>query len=161
MKGLIVLFVVGVSAALLTVAVLNKSANNDSQAFAIGFGDESGGQVEMDLVVGMLIAKNEPPRTDPESGTVYWDDWVTEHFQLYDSGRRSVPLKRISHSSLIPDHKAGGGAEFFLQARLTPGQEYTYVYIPLKDETRNYQWVFTAPSGRETRRPIFELVDLD
>lgn len=159
MRGLVILFVIGVVGSVATVLILKKTTDETTIAITMGFGEGKDNQIEMNSVVGFIHKEREAPRSDPVSGTIYWDDWVDEHFQLFDSGRQSVPLMRVSNSSIIPDRKAGSMVEFYLSAKLTPGEEYVYEYIPVKSENRKFRHIFIAPSAKETCRPNFELVE--
>jgi hypothetical protein len=160
MRGIVIMFIIGIVASVVTVVTLKKSAGEDSIGIAMGFGDVYKDQIEMNSAVGMGTKQKDPPRSDPISGTIFWEDWVEDHFQLFDGSRQRVDLKRIANSSIIPDRKVGGaGAEFFLSAKLTPGEEYVYEYIPIKAENKRFRHTFTAPAGKETTRPSFKLVE--
>ncbi|HWL94529.1 MAG TPA: hypothetical protein VNT79_13475 [Phycisphaerae bacterium] len=159
MKGLVILFVIGVLAAIGSVFVLKEAASDDSRPIAMGFDAPGNGEIEMNLVVNMVHVKQDPPRQDPNSNKVYWNEWVDEHFKIYDSRRQAVELSRVGSTTLIPPDKLGAGVEFFLKGMLKPGEEYQLDLTPIPSEGKIYRCTFTAPNKKDTMRPNLDLVD--
>lgn len=159
MRGIIGIFIVGIIACVGAVMMMKKSAAEDSIAIAMGFGEGKDNQIEMNSVVGNFLVMKDPVRVDRVTGRDFPDEWVEEHFQLFDSNRQRVPLMRLANSSIIPDSKSGANVWHFLGAKLNVGEEYTYEYVPKKNEKTRYRMVFTAPAAKDTWRKNFMLVE--
>ncbi|MBN2561408.1 MAG: hypothetical protein JXQ75_10810 [Phycisphaerae bacterium] len=159
MKGLIGLAVIGVIGVGLTLWLTVWSASDPGIGIAHAFGEPTDGAIQLHVVVDMGMPIREPPRSNLK-GTVFWDEWVEEHFVLRDDSGEKLEFQRRSSSTLIPDHKAGGTPEFYLMTKVRPGVSYTFDYIPRKAEPLRYRRTFVAPAeGQQMRRQTFEPVE--
>ncbi len=155
MKGIIGLFVVGIIACVASVVILGKTSEDQGYSTAVGFGEPYEGKTHLNLAVGMLTPRKDPPKSDAR-GNPRWQEWVKDHYKLYDNNRQEVEVNQIGGSSIIPDHKAGN-PEFFVAATVNVGETYTMEYIPVRKQKTRYVWKFTVPSAKKTERPNFEL----
>lgn len=111
----------------------------------IAFGNVAGGQVEMNLVVGIVLANVIRAKEGGQAKTR--EQWIADHFVLKDSSGQPVKLTWQNNSALIKPVDVGpmvGTEECFLAGKLKPGESYTFEYIESPNRTCRYQ--FTAPA---------------
>ncbi len=119
----------------------------------IAYGNVAGGQVDMDVLLGVVMA-HRTRQKDPPNAQRTADEWVRDHFVLTDSRGQKVPFARQSSSKLIKAHEVQqlvGTEEFFLAAKLKVGESYTFDYM-LDPQGRPYRYRFTAPAKAEKVR---------
>jgi hypothetical protein len=146
MKGLGGLFIFG---ALVLVGGLYMQAKLFSDAgrpLQLAYEAIDDTEVEMALVVPIVMPAADRPRAN-ERGFVLWDEWVEDHFQLYDSSDNLLPLRRSNHCRFIPARKVIGTEEFFLSAKLMSGQDYVFECVPVQAKSKRYRYSFTAPAS--------------
>ncbi len=131
------------------------TTTSDTESAAINiplaFGNVSGPQVDMHIVVGVALA-NVSAAKDPSLKSKSWDDWIRDHFSLTDSAGKKVTLRRQSSSKVIKAHEVAqvvGTEEFFIVANLKVGQRYTLDYIGDVTTRKTYRCEVTAPSAPE------------
>ena len=111
----------------------------------IAFGNATGGQVEMDVVVGIALAN--VIRAKEGGQTKTHEQWIQDHFVLKDSSGQTVKLAWQYNSALVKPVDVGpmvGTEECFLAGKLKPGGSYTFDYIEAPGRICRYQ--FTTPA---------------
>lgn len=130
---------------------------HDTFAVPIAFGFTDAETIEMQAVASMGMTVTEPPRVEPVTGKVLWEEWIEEHFEVRDAGGNRVKLALRSSSDMIPKHKIVGTPEGYLTGRLQKGAAYTFDYIPKRLESKRYRYAFTAPDAEwEVERISFK-----
>ncbi len=156
MKGLIILFVVGVAACGVIVWLTQWGMSDPGIGVALAFGNPDEGTIEMHVAIDMGMPRRERPRANIK-GTLLWDEWVADHFDLRDGNGQPVEITRIGYSMLIPEQKVGGAPEFYLKAVLQGGVSYTFDYIARKADAHLYRRTFVAPADtQQMKRWNFE-----
>jgi len=119
----------------------------------MAFGEPKDGSMEMHGIIGVVLAnksrKNEPLAKDKPVG---WNDWVKTHCILKSASGEQVPVTRTNGSNLIRSHETQamvGTEEFFLTAKVKPGQAYTFDYIIEVPEPVTFRCQFTTPQAAE------------
>lgn len=139
-----------------TVYWMSASAGGgqgEAVPFQVAFGKPGAGGIEMHVVIGVVTANRDRQSKDGE--LLSWDEWVTGHFELKDSGGNVLPLERRNNSNAITQNQVIGTQEFFLVATLAPGQAYALEYAPeMKSPAVRYRHSFTAPASAEKVRMV-------
>ncbi len=124
----------------------------------LAFGNPAGGEIDMDIVVGVLMA-NTDRMHQVEDGRFTWEKWISAHFKLEGSAGM-MPLKRINNSAVIQEKELRGTQEFFMTTKLQIGQSYMLDYIPVAGQLKRYRYSFTAPGATaKVKNVTFELVE--
>ena len=173
MKGLVILFIIGVIGCVVTVWIVHYMGTDKGTLIGVAFDSARSDSIEIHWAVPMGMLKVEGPRVDEgktvtrKDGSTYqvparvhWDEWVTEHFQLRDSSGKTVELSRKSYSKQFDGAKGYSLVEFFLVGKLTPGREYKLDYKPKRAEAKCYRRALAAPKGdTKAKRLTFEPVE--
>ncbi|HOW72421.1 MAG TPA: hypothetical protein PKY77_17620 [Phycisphaerae bacterium] len=121
------------------------------------FGNLKDGSIDMHAIIGVTLAhksrKNEPLIEGKPKG---WNDWVKTHCILKSSSGEQIAVNRTNGSKLVRMHEIQqmvGTEEFFLEAKLKPGQAYTFDYIIEAPEAMIFRCQFTAPQADEKVKP--------
>lgn len=146
MKALGGLFIFGVLVLVGTLYMQAKLFEDHGVSLQIAYDALNDSEVELNLVVPITFPAIDPPRMN-EKGKITWEDWIDDHFQLYDAGDNLVPLKRSNNCRIIPRHKIVGTEEFFLKAKLKAGEDCVFEYVPKLSKGKRYRYRFTAPAG--------------
>jgi len=119
-----------------------------------------GEQAKLHVSVGILVIKKDGLRRI--NGRLQsWSEWTDDHFLLRDAAGEKVNFTRTNFSDILPE-KIAGPFEFFLEAQLRPGQQYTLGFVPFVDDGRRFEYAFTAPTaGKEAEKVACELVESD
>jgi hypothetical protein len=133
MKAVFVLSLVIFAGLLVYYFVGMPKDSGPTLAIPIAFGAPTGGEIEMNAIIGVVLAhksrKDERlSPTQPKS----WDQWIDTHCIIKSASGQQVKLRRTVNSTIIPfpDVQATVGTEeFFLSARLKAGTAYTFDYI--------------------------------
>ena len=124
----------------------------------LAFGNPAGGEIDMDIVVGVLMARSDPMH-QVEGGRFTWEKWISVHFKL-EGSVGMMPLKRINNSAVIQEREVRGTQEFFMTTRLQIGQSYMLDYIPVAGQLKRYRYSFTAPGATaKVKNVTFEMVE--
>ena len=161
MKGLLVMLVLAlIFAGVVIWYTSHQMGDTPDEYIAIAFGDPAQDTIQMDMAVSIAMPRREPPRIDPQTGAVYWDEWVEKHFVLKDSAGVPVRFQRFSLSRLMTDQEVGGSPEFFLKCRLKKDAPYVFVYIPVIGGGEAFRYEFTAPADTVyMERARFRLIE--
>jgi len=173
MKGLVILFIVGIIGCVVSMWIVGHMGTDKGTLIGVAFGNAGSDSIEVHVAVPVGMLAVEGPRVDEggivtrEDGstyhvepTVHWQEWVGEHFQLCDRSGKMIELSRKSHSKQFDGAKGYSLVEFFLAGRLAPGQEYTLDYKPKRAEPKCYRRAFAAPEGgTKAKRVKFEPVE--
>jgi len=124
---------------------VNKITTQDSFLVSLAFGFPKDEDIEMHVVISMGMTALEAPRLDPLKGTINWDAWVDEHFDLRSASGDAVKLFYKTGSDVVPANKIRGAAEGYVFGKLKRGVEYTLDYIPKRAEPTRFRHTFTAP----------------
>ena len=144
---------VGLIVILLLVAggwwAANKISGQHNYWIATAFGVPHKGDIEMNAIVSRPMADLEPPRVDPETFKVLWQEWTDRDFELRDASGMPVKItfRESTDRCIIPTGKIVGAPVGYILARLKQGTNYTFDYIPKFQEPEQYQHAFTAPTG--------------
>jgi len=130
----------------------------------LAFSAPSAGASEMHVIVGVRLAN--PVRAkdaDRDGGKVKsWDDWVRLHFALVGPDGKPVPLERRNHSKIIKPLEVAnmvGTEEFFLVAKVRPGQTYTLQFTERPPNGRPCAAQVTVPpQAQAVRRYLLQPV---
>lgn len=159
MKGLITLAVLAglfVTGAYWFIGKYVTSDTGEMIAFACG--NPNGEQQEIQIAIPIAFPRREPPRTNPENGYVFWDEWILEHYAVIASTGERVTLVRQHNANLLPDAKVGT-PDSYLVGNVKTGVEYRFDFMPSLAEGKCYRRVFTVGAdGVPFRRENFELV---
>jgi hypothetical protein len=112
----------------------------------IAFGKPEGGQVSMDVVLGVVLA-NRARKQDPTTNYKSEDGWIRAHFVVTSSKGQTVPLARQTSSRLVKPHEVAqmvGTEEYFVAGRLKAGESYTFDFFEVPGASP-YRCQFTAP----------------
>lgn len=158
MKVLGGFFVFGILVLVGSLYMQAKLFSDQGVSIQIAFEAVDDRRVELNLVLPVTFPAVDPPRMN-DKGKITWEDWIADHFQLYDAGDTVVPLKRSNHCKIIPRHKIVGTEEFFLKAMLEPGLDYVFEYVPKLSKKKRYRYAFTSPAmNTEVQMCAFEPV---
>lgn len=160
MRGIIGLVIV------LCIGVFFGSKFLSEEAFAdrghwlaVAFTVPTGGMIQAQLGVPVSAPLNDPPETN-SMGIQLWDQWIADHFMLYDAAGTRIPLMKLGTSAMFQKEVAAGAPDMVLWAEVKQGGEYKFEYRPKSYEPNRYQHTFTAPSEEvKVRRVSFELVE--
>lgn len=137
------------------VTSLPKSSG-PSLTIPIAWGNASGNQIEMNAVIGVALAhksrKNEPGSVGK---TKNWDEWVDTHCIIKSASGGPVKVSRRAESSIIPYRDVQqmvGTEEFYLSAKLKPGESCTFDYIIENPKPETYRCQLAAPAQAEKAR---------
>jgi hypothetical protein len=144
-KSLISILIVGTAVFLLT-GCEGETANK--LPVAIAFGTPPSGLYEMHIGVDFGMTRTEGPRLS-RVGSLMWDEWIEDHFELLDSAGQRVRLSRANNSRLMPASKLPGTFEFYLSAPIQQEAAYQLTYTPRREELRKYRHKFIAPVGQK------------
>ena len=140
--------------------VVNNITTKDSFQVAMAFGIPDDGAIEMNAIVSLAMEGLDPPRVDPKTMKVLWQEWADQHFDLRDAAGTSVDVffRKGTERSIIPSGKILGAPQGHLFAKLQQGTDYTFDYVPKKNEDATYQLNFTAPTDdTPVERLVFDL----
>lgn len=122
----------------------------------IAWGNPAAGQVEMNAVIGVVLAQKS--RQGEKGGLtkpMNWDEWIDKHCVIRGPSGETTKVRRQANSLLIPHRDVQemvGTEEFFLAARLKPGTSYTFDYIIENPNPETYRCQLVAPAQPEKTR---------
>lgn len=157
MKQMVAVVVVVAVLAVVGYTLLMREAERDD-GFLVGFavGSMNGPTGELHVIISREMTNIGPPRRSP-NGTVLWQEWAGDHFDLRGADGQSIRLVRAGTSSIIRDYQSFN-PEFFLTAVVRVGDTYTLDYIPETGQPRRYRYTFTVPpDGLAFSRQYFQL----
>lgn len=122
-----------------------KALKKAEESFLIGiaFGEPTKDVISVHVPIQVTMVRTEGPKL--RNGVVQWFEWIDEHFDLRDDRGERVNLKKLEFSSLITSRDVAA-PEFFIGAKIKPGEKYTFAYIPFVGGSQRYRHEFTAPS---------------
>ncbi len=123
----------------------------------LAFSAPSAGVSEMHVIVGVRQANPVRARDAQAAGEKVrsWTDWVRLHFALLGPDGNKVPLERRNNSRIIKALDVAnmvGTEEFFLVARVRPGQTYTLQFVEHIPGGRPCAVQVTVPSQAQAVR---------
>ena len=123
--------------------------SQETQFLPIAFGNPTEDRIEMNVIVGVVLAHHDRKQDANRNKPFSWADWVKDHFTLTDADGNEVEFQRRNNSKIInslEQQKMVGTPEFFLTAPLAPGQDYCLAYTPVVADGTTYEYRFTAPA---------------
>lgn len=139
------------------LAITSSGGGETAIDIPLVFGSPTDGTIEMNAIIGISLANKSRKKEPMENGKpLGWNDWVKTHCILKASTGEQVTVSRTNGSKLLRMHEIQqmvGTEEFFLDAKLKPGQAYTFDYIIETPETMIFRCPFTAPHAAEKVRP--------
>ena len=158
MKPLIAIPVLGAAAIAGWYAFARIAADN-GKLIGVAFGIPVDGEIEMHAIISNRMADIEPPRMSLR-GKLLWQEWVDEHFAMFDDAGGAVPLKYKSSTDIMSDLELRGFPQGFVIAHLRQGFDYAMEYRPKSWDADRYRHWFTAPTDKVSlSRPLFAPVE--
>lgn len=125
-------------------------ATNEDPGFPvwIAFGYPGEGTIDLVWAVDLVMPLREGPKLNTQ-GRQRWDEWVTDHFKVYDESGEELLIERTGQSELFDPNKIRSTPEFYLRTKLQAGKSYALDYIPRIKEGKTYRHKFVAPSEQQ------------
>ena len=157
MRGLIAIVVL-VGAVIAGGYALSKSAAGEGKLIAIAFGIAVEGEIEMHAIISSGMMTLDPPKMSVRGKTL-WQEWVDDHFAMFDDAGGTLPLKYKGSTDIMTDLELRGFQQGFVVAHLKQGIDYTMEYRPEAANGGRYRHSFTAPTDKVSlTRPLFKPV---
>ena len=158
MRALIAILVLG-AAAVAGGYALSKSFADEGKTIGMAFGFSKEGEIEMHAIISNRMAKIDPPKLNVR-GKISWQEWVDDHFAMFDDAGGAVPLKYRKSTDMMSNQELRGFQQGFVIAHLKQGVDYAMEYRPDSLEDARYRHSFAAPSDKVSlTRPLFPPVE--
>lgn len=158
MRGIIAIVVL-VGAAIAGGYALSKSAAGEGKLIGIAFGIPVEGEIEMHAIISSGMMTTDPPKRNVR-GKILWQEWVDEHFAMFDDAGGAIMLKYKSSTDIMSDLELRGFQQGFVIAHLKQGVDYAMEYQPDSGEDARYRYSFTAPADAVSlTRPLLKPVE--
>ena len=141
-KGIVWVLILGSMAAAILMGVRMMNADS-GELVGIAMGPPRNGSVQLQVLTPMMMVRFDGPNATP-SGTIDWDGWVADHYDLRDAQNTKLTLTRIGLTSPQIKEAQAGSAEFIVGADLKEGQPYSLEVTPVVGEPKKYIHRFTA-----------------
>ena len=124
--------------------------------FAIGEVDDNN-EVQLQAVITVMMKAKDPPyqTVNPNSTTIDWAFWASEHFIVTDASGNTVDFKKHGFRSKDISENQFGGSEQIVVAQLQAGQEYDFTYVRTLGQPEKYTLKIKA-EPTEFRRKTFD-----
>jgi len=153
MKNLVVVAVL-VAVVMIVLWIRGSSDNRSAPSMTIPvvWGSPVNGEIEMNAIVGVMLAAKSRKNEKEESRNKDWDAWIQTHCVLKSDSGETIPFKRQTTSKLVRSHEVQdmvSTEEFFLAAMLKPGNKYNFDYIIETPDREVYRCLLDAPGQQE------------
>lgn len=154
MRAFIAILVLG-GAALGGWYAFSELAADNGKIISIAFGMPVEGRIEMHTIISNRMANLDPPKKNLR-GKILWQEWVDEHFSMFDDAGGTLPLKYKGSTDIMTNLELRGFQQGFVIAHLKRGMDYTMEYRPDSAKDNRYHHSFTAPAEKVSlTRPLF------
>ena len=158
MRGLIAIVVL-VGLAIAGGYAISNANVDGGKTIGIAFGIPREGEIEMHAIISTRMTTADPPKISVRGKTL-WQEWVDEHFTMFDDAGGAVPLKYKGGTDIMTDLELRGFQQGFVVAHLKQGLDYAMEYRPEAANGGRYRHTFTAPTDKVSlTRPLFTPVE--
>ncbi len=124
---------------------------DETQMLSIAFGNTTDDEVELHVEVTLVMAQLDVFPYMSMNGGTDWKAWANDHYIVKDDGGNQVEFTKRMKSNVISERDSRVVADGYLIAKLKPGAEYTFEYIPIISEPEKFLYEFSAPTEDASR----------
>ena len=148
--GLVLLIALCAAAYFVFVAM----QGDDSKLIAIAFGNPDEQVIDIHIELTMSMVATDTLAYANVNGNTVWEKWAEAHYLIRDASGAQVPLRRAMKSNLTSDAQTRGFNDSFLIGKVKRGTEYTFTYLPVVGEPKQFVYSFTAPMEKLKRQRV-------